>query len=93
MRDYPDLERMRTALKHLPDPVSRWDVIKRAGTIHKVVTREGENPVYLQQCGIDLKDAREIMRISSTHSNIPEPLRAAHLIATGIVCGESKGKA
>jgi endonuclease V-like protein UPF0215 family len=63
------------------------------GEIHKVVTHKGENPVYLQHCGIELEDAREIVRMSSTHSNIPEPLRAAHLIATGIVCGESTGKA
>lgn len=97
MRDYPDLERIRAALEHLPDPapvrIARWEVIKRAGKIHKVVTRKGGNPVYLQHCGLELEDAREIMRMSSTHSNIPEPLRAAHLIATGIVCGESTGKA
>ena len=93
MRDYPDFDRIRAALEHLPDPGPRWDVIKRAGEIHKVTTREGGNPVYLQRCGIELEDAREIVRMSSTHSNIPEPLRAAHLIATGIVCGESTGKA
>ncbi len=93
MRDYPDFDRIRAALEHLSDPGPRWDVIKRAGEIHKVTTREGGNPVYLQHCGIELEDAREIVRMSSTHSNIPEPLRAAHLIATGIVCGESTGKA
>ena len=27
------------------------------------------------------------------NSHIPEPLHAAHLIATGIVCGESRGQA
>ena len=93
MRDYPDLGRIRAALEHLSDPGPRWEVIKRAGEIHKVITRKGGNPVYLQHCGIELEDAREVMRMSSTHSNIPEPLRAAHLIATGIVCGESTGKA
>ena len=93
MRDYPDFDRIRAALEHLSDPGPRWDVIKRAGEIHKVTTREGGNPVYLQYCGIELEDAREIVRMSSTHSNIPEPLRAAHLIATGIVCGESTGRA
>jgi len=93
MRDYPDLDRIRAALEHLHDPEPRWKVIKRAGEIHKVVTHDGEKPVYLQHCGIELEDAREIVRMSSTHSNIPEPLRAAHLIATGIVCGESTGKA
>lgn len=93
MRDCPDLERMRRALDNLPDPEVRWKVIIRAGEIYRVNSREGENPVYIQVCGMDVEDAREVVRLSATHSNIPEPLRVAHLIATGIVCGESTGTA
>ncbi len=93
MRDCPDLDRIRAALKHLPDPDIRWEMIKRAGEIHKVISREGENPIFIQHCGIDLEEARDIVQLTSTHSNVPEPLRVAHLIATGIVCGESTGKA
>ncbi|MCG7848531.1 MAG: DUF99 family protein [ANME-2 cluster archaeon] len=93
MRVCPDFDRIRAALKHLPDPDIRWEMIKRAGEIHKVISREGENPIFIQHCGIDLEDARDIVQLSSTHSNVPEPLRVAHLIATGIVCGESTGKA
>ncbi|RZN33453.1 MAG: DUF99 family protein [Methanosarcinales archaeon] len=43
--------------------------------------------------GISVDDAAKIVQISTTHSHIPEPLRVAHLIATGIVCGESRGQA
>lgn len=93
MRDCPDLDRIHTALKHLPDPDIRWEIIKRAGEIHKVISREGETPIFIQHCGIVLEEARDIVQLSSTHSNVPEPLRVAHLIATGIVCGESTGKA
>lgn len=93
MRDCPDLDRIRAALKHLPDPDIRWEMIKRAGEIHKVISREGENPIFIQHCGIELEEARDIVQLTSTHSNVPEPLRVAHLIATGIVCGESTGKA
>ncbi|MCK4937094.1 MAG: DUF99 family protein [Methanosarcinales archaeon] len=93
MRDYPDFDRIRAALKHLPSPDIRWEMIKRAGEIHKVISREGETPIFIQHCGIDLEKARDIVQLSSTHSNVPEPLRVAHLIATGIVCGESTGKA
>lgn len=92
MRDRPDFTGIRSALDHLPDPEMRWELIERAGTIHEVLSREHENPIYIQHCGIDLEDAREIVQLSATHSNIPEPLRVAHLIATGIVCGESTGK-
>ena len=92
MRDYPDFDRIRSALTHLPDPEMRWELIKRAGIINQVLSRDDENPVFIQHCGIDLEDARDIVRLSATHSNMPEPVRVAHLIATGIVCGESTGK-
>ncbi|TFH43924.1 MAG: DUF99 family protein [ANME-2 cluster archaeon] len=92
MRECPDFDSIRSALEYLPDPVTRWDLIKRAGNINKVLTRKGENPIFIQRCGISLEDAKEIVQLSAVHSNIPEPLRVAHLIATGIVCGESTGK-
>ncbi|MBU4077891.1 MAG: DUF99 family protein, partial [Euryarchaeota archaeon] len=50
-------------------------------------------PVFIQLCGIDKENAIQIVRMTSTHGNIPEPLRLAHLIATGVVLGESTGKA
>ncbi|MCL7413375.1 MAG: DUF99 family protein [ANME-2 cluster archaeon] len=93
MRNCPDFDRIRAALKYLPDPDIRWELIKRAGKIHRVISRKDETSIFIQHCGIDLEEAREIVQLSSTHSNIPEPLRVAHLIATGIVCGESTGKA
>ena len=42
--------------------------------------------------GLKLEDAMEIVKFSTTRSAIPEPLRVAHIIAAGIVTGESKGK-
>jgi len=90
MRSCPDFRKIRLALGHLPDPEKRWEIIRRAGKIHKI---EQDNPVYIQLCGLDKKTAVEIIRLTSTHSNIPEPLRVAHLIATGVVLGESRGKA
>ena len=90
MRSYPDVEKIKLALRHLPGPEKRWEIIQRAGTIHKI----GEdNAVYIQLCGLDMESAIKIIRITSTHSNIPEPLRVAHIIATGVVLGESKGQA
>lgn len=90
MRSPPDFESIRLALSNLPETEKRWDIIRRAGEVHKI---EQENPVYIQLCGIDRESAFEVVRITSTHGNIPEPLRAAHLIATGVVLGESAGKA
>ena len=93
MRDYPDFDRIRAALENLPDPETRWKLIRRSGEIYEMTTHEGEEPIYMQHCGIDHNDAEKIVKMSAVHSNIPEPLRIAHLIATGIVCGESTGKA
>ncbi len=90
MRSYPDFEKIKLALQHLHEAEKRWEIIKRAGEVHKI---EQENPVFIQFRGIDKESAVEIVRMTSIHSNIPEPLRVAHLIATGVVLGESTGKA
>ncbi|VVB96100.1 Uncharacterised protein [uncultured archaeon] len=90
MRSCPDFEKIKLALEHLPGKEERWEIIRRAGKIYKIAQK---NPVFIQLCGIDKESALEIVRTTSTHSNIPEPLRVAHLIATGVVLGESTGKA
>ena len=90
MRSCPDFEKIRLALENLPETEKRWEIIQRAGKIYKIAQ---ENPVFIQICGIDKESAFEIVRMTSIRSNIPEPLRVAHLIATGIVLGESTGKA
>ncbi len=90
MRACPDFEKIKSALEHLPETEKRWEMLRRAGKVYKIAQ---ENPVFIQFIGIDKESAVEIVRLTSTHSNIPEPLRVAHLIATGVVLGESAGKA
>lgn len=93
MRKYPDFEMIGKALSHLPRGDERMAMFKRAGDIIEVHTADPLNPVYIQCSGIGFREAARIVKLSSTRSNIPEPLRVAHLIATGIVLGESRGKA
>jgi endonuclease V-like protein UPF0215 family len=90
MRSSPDLEKIRQALTNLPEAEKRWEIIQRAGKIYKI---KQDNPVFIQFCGLDKESAVKIITMTSIHSNIPEPLRVAHLIATGVVLGESTGKA
>ena len=82
--------RIRDALRNLPDFENRWQA-RNAGTITEVDMPE----VFLciQCAGIEVVDAAKIVQISTTHSHIPEPLRVAHMIATWLVCGESRGRA
>lgn len=93
MRAHPDFGSIRAALSHLDRADDRWGMIQEAGKIRAVTTREPDNPVFIQYIGICSEEAGEIVRMTSTRSNIPEPLRVAHLIAGGIVLGESSGKA
>lgn len=91
MRKQPNFERIKKALQHFKNWEDRWKSILEAGEIHRV-DKEGE-PVYIQICGMELEDAVEVVKLSSTRSAIPEPIRAAHLIAAGVTTGESRGSA
>jgi len=92
MRKYPDLPRIKKALKNFPDWEERWDHILQAGEIFEVKI-PGQEPIYMQICGLSEEDAREIVKLSATRSAIPEPIRVAHIIAAGVTTGESKGNA
>ena len=82
-RENPDLPLIQRALKHLPKSEERWNAILNAGELSEVCTRKDEK-IYLHSAGIPLVDAEKIVRLTSTRSNIPEALRVAHLIASGI---------
>ena len=90
MRKYPDFEKIKKALKRFKDWEERWKDIKDAGEVYKI---ENKEDIYIQIYGIKLDDAEEIIKLSTTRSAIPEPVRVAHLIAAGVVTGESKGNA
>ena len=81
-REKPDLDSIYEALKHLPDTEERWRIILEAGEIHELINRGTK--IYLETAGISLDDAQKIIALTSTRSSLPEPLRIAHLIASGI---------
>ena len=83
-RKEPNLEEIESALHNLSDFENRWHSMENAGRIFRVKTRKGENPVFIHIAGILIKDAREIMKTVSIRSNIPEALRVAHIIASGL---------
>jgi len=89
-REKPDLVQIEKALENLPERERRWKAIKSAGKIIKVQTRNTEEAVYMQIAGISQKDAEKILRNTSTRSNVPEALRVAHIIASGLARSEEK---
>lgn len=90
-RKLPDFPKVKKALKNLPDWRERWRMLRTAGKIYQVRSKPKAAPICMQVAGIKRADAEQIVKLTSTRSLVPEPLRVAHLIATGIARGESVG--
>ncbi len=89
-RKMPNLESMDKALKmHFPDWKERVELIRKV-EIEKV--RNGEWDIYVQRVGLDRKEAEEIIKKFTVRGAIPEPVRVAHLVASALYFGESRGK-
>jgi uncharacterized protein len=82
-RDKPDFVKIREALKNLSNRERRWKTIRGTGELFEVRTR-GKTRVFMQVYGVCEEDARKIVQLTSTRSSVPEPLRVAHLVASGI---------
>ncbi len=80
--DKPDLDSIRDALINLSKTDERWKTVLEAGEIHEIISR-GKR-LYIVLSGISLADAEKIINLTATRSSFPEPLRVAHIIASGI---------
>ena len=89
-REKPDFDDIRKALRNLPEYEKRLEAMENAGRIIEVRTRDAEQAVYVQIAGISEKDAEKILKNTSTRSNIPEALRVAHIIASGLTRSKEK---
>ncbi len=65
----------------------KWGLIEALGPMEPVAG------VYVQRIGMGLSDAEAVIRRFSIHGALPEPVRVAHLIASGITRGESRHRA
>jgi len=83
-REKPNLAEIREALTHLPRSEERWNAVLNAGELVEVATRHGKEKIYVHVAGISAEDARRVVQLTSTRSNVPEALRVAHLIASGV---------
>jgi endonuclease V-like protein UPF0215 family len=83
-REKPNFTEIREALRNLPDSEERWKAILNAGETIEVSTRNERERIYMQISGVHEEDAKKIVKLTATRSSIPEPLRVAHLVASGI---------
>lgn len=80
--DKPDLNGIHEALKNLPKAEERWSMILEAGKIYAIINKG--TTIYVETAGISFDDSEKIIALTSTRSSLPEPLRVAHLIASGV---------
>ena len=86
IRRKPDIENIKKTLIKIKKQ-QKIKLIEKAGEVIKL------DSIFVQLTGIELEQARKILKVVCTRSLIPEPIRLAHLIAQGIIFGESKGRA
>lgn len=91
-RKMPDMEEFKRGLEKFKDFKQRWQCVENAGSLYYLKIQKNKS-IYYQFTGLTRKEAEDIIRLSCTHSLIPEPLRVAHLIASALVKGESGGRA
>lgn len=87
----PDIIAMEEALKeHFEDWETRLSII----TNGELVELETEHkPIFVKSIGMESHELKEIIGQSTVRGALPEVLRVAHLIAAGVVSGESRGRA
>ena len=83
----PRLAKIREALARVPGADRKWALIQAAGPMEPVAD------IYVQRAGISLADTAAMLAATTLHGKLPEPVRAAHLIAGGVVSGKSRGRA
>ncbi len=65
----------------------KWKLIQAAGALEQI------GPMWVQRVGLTRPDATQLLKATTLHGNLPEPLRLAHLIAGGVTTGQSRGRA
>jgi endonuclease V-like protein UPF0215 family len=88
-KDEPNIESIRSALSNLNHAEERYNTILKAGPI--IPIHNNGKKIFMQFIGLYCEDAQKIVAITSTRSSIPEPLRVAHLIASGTSFCNKKG--
>ena len=86
-RRAPNMDAIRDALlTRIPHGAQKWAIIERLGPMELL------RHVYVQRVGLSLSQASAVLKRFTVEGHIPEPLRAAHLIAGALVNGESRGR-
>lgn len=87
MRRPPDLAAVERAVRRLPRPERRIELLRRAGPVHLVP------PFAFQVRGAEPGPVAEALARLTDRGHVPEPLRLAHLVGAAVRLGESGRRA
>ncbi len=87
MRRPPDLDAVARAIRRLPRPARRLELLRRAGPVHRA------GSFVFQVRGADPEEAGRALARLTDRGLVPEPLRLAHLVAGAVRTGESGRRA
>jgi uncharacterized protein len=88
VRRHPRLAMVKDALfDRTPGAARKWALVERAGPLEQI------DAMWVQRIGLTRDEAIGLLRATTLHGNVPEPLRLAHLIAGGVTTGQSRGRA
>ena len=88
VRKHPRLALVKAALlERTSGGAEKWALIEKHAGLERC------NSVWVQRVGLTLREAGSLLSVTTSHGNIPEPLRLAHIIAGGVERGASRGRA
>jgi len=86
IRKKPDKDEIRKILKDI-------GMEEKIMIINKFPKIEKIDKIYVQRVNISLDDTIRLLKICITNSDIPECVRMSHIIGSGVILGQSKGRA
>lgn len=87
VRKQPRMQLVKDALiERTAGGLEKWALIEKHGALEQC------GALWVQRVGLTIEEATELLAATTSHGNIPEPLRLAHIIAGGIERGASRGR-
>jgi uncharacterized protein len=87
VRKQPRLQMVKEALlDRTPGGAEKWQLIEKHGPCERL------GALWVQRVGLTEREAATLLAATTSHGNIPEPLRLAHIIAGGVERGASRGR-
>jgi endonuclease V-like protein UPF0215 family len=87
VRKQPRMHLVKDALIHsTAGGAEKWALIEQQGPLERL------GALWVQRVNLTMKEAGDLLAATTSHGNIPEPLRLAHIIAGGVERGASRGR-